>query len=78
MASQKETGRLRFIMRYIEEFHGREKGNADFIRGMKAGLVMFAWWKDGRQYVGSCGTTLKEALAEVDSVLGEQENPGGA
>ena len=26
------------------------------------GLRAFAWWKDGVQYVGSCGTTLKEAL----------------
>ena len=30
------------------------------------GLRAYAWWKDGIQYVGSCGTTLKEALKEND------------
>lgn len=26
------------------------------------GLSAYAWWKDGVQYVGSCGTTLVKAL----------------
>ena len=26
------------------------------------GVRTWAWWKDGTQYVGTCGTTLKEAL----------------
>ena len=26
------------------------------------GLRAFAWWKDGEQYVGTCGTKLKDAL----------------
>ena len=26
------------------------------------GLRAYAWWKDGVQYVGSCGATLKEAM----------------
>jgi len=30
--------------------------------GHDDGLRAFAWWKDGVQYVGTCGTTLKEAL----------------
>jgi hypothetical protein len=30
------------------------------------GITMYAWWKDGVQYVGSCGTTLKEAIAEIN------------
>lgn len=29
------------------------------------GLRAYAWWKDGVQYVGSCGTTLKQALKEI-------------
>lgn len=44
-----------------------------FARGFKEGyldgatewLTRYAWWKDGTQYVGSCGTTLKEALAQM-------------
>lgn len=26
----------------------------------------WAWWKDGEQQVGTCGTTLRKALAEID------------
>lgn len=32
--------------------------------GYKAGLKAYAWWKDGVQYVGTCGKTLKQALEE--------------
>lgn len=38
----------------------------DFIKGLKEGITLYAWWKDGTQYVGSCGTTLKKALEDVD------------
>ena len=34
--------------------------------GHDDGLRAFAWWKDGVQYVGTCGTTLKEALKGVE------------
>ena len=34
-------------------------------QGLITGIRRFAWWKDGVQYVGSCGKTLKEALAEA-------------
>lgn len=30
--------------------------------GYEAGLRAFAWWKDGVEYVGTMGTTLKEAI----------------
>ena len=39
--------------------------NDVFIRGVIAGLKMYAFWKDGVQYVGNCGTTLKEAIEEI-------------
>ncbi len=42
------------------------KREADYIRGLKAGVRLYAWWKDGLQYVGTCGTTLKHALEEID------------
>ena len=32
----------------------------------EAGLKAYAWWKDGVQYVGTCGTTLAEALKETN------------
>ena len=36
-----------------------------WLKGYLAGLETFAWWKDGTQYVGTCGTTLKEAIEEA-------------
>ncbi len=38
----------------------------DYIRGLKEGVRLYAWWKDGTQYVGNCGTTLKHALERID------------
>ncbi len=35
-------------------------------RGLIEGVTRFAWWKDGTQYVGSCGTTLKDAIAQIE------------
>ena len=37
-------------------------------RGFEDGLRTFAWWKDGVEQVGSCGTTLKQALVEVEGL----------
>lgn len=34
--------------------------------GVREGLTMYAHWRDGVQYVGTCGKTLKQALAEID------------
>ena len=33
--------------------------------GVIDGLTRYAWWKDGTQYVGTCGTTLKDAILEA-------------
>jgi hypothetical protein len=33
-----------------------------YLRGFIDGLRHFAWWKDGVEYVGTCGTTLKQAI----------------
>ncbi len=35
-----------------------------FQSGFEQGLRAFAWWKDGVQYVGTCGATLEQALKE--------------
>lgn len=29
------------------------------------GLTAYAWWRDGEEYVGTCGTTLKEAICKA-------------
>lgn len=33
--------------------------------GIEEGLRMYAWWKDGTEWVGTCGTTLKDAIVKV-------------
>lgn len=47
----------------------------EYIRGYVAALRDYAWWKDGVQYVGSCGTTLAEAIAR-GTKFGETESTG--
>lgn len=37
-------------------------------QGVKAGLRQYAWWKDGVEYVGTCGSTLEAAISHVDSL----------
>lgn len=37
-----------------------------YYQGLREGLKRFAWWKDGTQYVGTCGTSLKEALESIN------------
>ena len=37
-------------------------------KSMIAGIEAFAWYKDGVQYVGTCGTTFKEAKEEIESL----------
>lgn len=44
--------------------------------GFIAGLREYAWWKDGIQYVGSCGTTLKKAIEQALKVK-DDKNPAG-
>ena len=39
-----------------------------FVSGFKLGLTAFAWWKDGVQHVGTCGTKLKDVLKEIQDV----------
>jgi hypothetical protein len=34
--------------------------------GLEEGIRRFAHWKDGEQFVGTCGKTLKAALKELE------------
>ena len=36
-------------------------------QGFIDGLVCFAHWKDGTEYIGTCGTTLKSAIAVAET-----------
>lgn len=42
-----------------------------FIEGMRQGIELYAWWKDGVQYVGCGIKTLRDAL---DNVAKEYKN----
>lgn len=42
-----------------------QKERLAFILGNLQSLELWAHWKDGVQYVGNCGTTLKEASNEL-------------
>lgn len=39
----------------------------NYYDGIIEGLTRYAWWKDGVQYVGTCGSTLKQAIADVEA-----------
>jgi len=50
---------------------GRAMTNGEAYRkGFEDGLKCFAWWKDGVQYVGTCGTTLRDALRQIRTLWG--------
>lgn len=38
-----------------------------YYNGIREGIEQYAHWKDGMQYVGNCGTTLKKALERIDA-----------
>lgn len=46
----------------VYEKKKKEELAMTYDKGFIAGLTAFAWWKDGVQYVGTCGTTLKDAI----------------
>ena len=35
---------------------------SEFERGWVEGLTAYAWWRDGTEYVGTCGTTKAVAI----------------
>lgn len=41
--------------------------NKAYYNGIREGIEQYAHWKDGVQYVGTCGTTLKDALKYIDA-----------
>ena len=38
----------------------------EYYDGVIEGVRLYAWWKDGEQYVGTCGKTLKEAIRDIE------------
>ena len=50
-------------MGYLKKMYSQN--SEDFIKAFIGGVELFAWWKDGEQYVGTTGTTLKQAKLEI-------------
>jgi hypothetical protein len=48
-----------------DDFVPRIVAEEAYRAGMREGLTQYAWWKDGKQYVGTCGQTLETALKYV-------------
>ena len=38
----------------------------EYWKGVEDGMRRYAWWKDGTEYVGTCGKSLKQAIRELD------------
>lgn len=45
---------------------GVKKMDKEYKKGLIDGVTRYAWWKDGVQYVGTFGKTLKQAIEEID------------
>ena len=54
-------------MSYLKELYGKEGRN--FIRGLKAGVELHAWYDEDVQYVGNKNMKLEDALKEIDEEL---------
>lgn len=50
----------------------------EYRQGFEDGLRAFAWWKDGVQYVGTCGTTLTRAIEGIEEVWSFLESRRGS
>ena len=35
-----------------------------FDEGVRCGMTQYAWWKNGEEFVGTCGRTLKQAIID--------------
>jgi hypothetical protein len=61
-----EMERINARLRDIADDEITQLVMASYIQGMEAGIRRFAWWEDGRQMVGTCGTSLMTALRDLD------------
>lgn len=51
---------------YWLKYHMSKMGNSDYVDGIKAGIDLYAYMKDGVSFVGTTGRTYQEAIVEVD------------
>ena len=44
-----------------------ENNTIAYYNGLREGVRLYAHWKDGVQYVGTTGKTLKKAIEQIDA-----------
>jgi hypothetical protein len=49
----------------------------DYGQGFIDGITAYAWWKDGVQYVGTTGKTLKQAIETIELTWNYTPPKGG-
>ncbi len=50
----------------------RKAARSAYFDGRREATRDWAWWKDGTQYVGTCGKTLQQALDLISSEENEE------
>jgi hypothetical protein len=61
--TQREMNRVHDCQKLVQCVDEAKKGA--YFDGLIEGMTRFAWWKDGVQYVGTCGKTLNQAIEEA-------------
>lgn len=61
---------MSFIAQSVGKKHDQEIAERLLARTFLAGMRRFAWWKDGTEMVGTCGTTFDKACQEVMTEAG--------
>ena len=54
-------------LKLLEDNMNKKLLNKAYYAGIREGIEQYAHWKDGVQYVGTCGRTLKDALKDIDA-----------
>lgn len=54
-----------------QEQYLQEAQTRAYYKGLREGVGKFAWWKDGTQYVGTTGSTLKSVFHDIDNFESE-------
>jgi hypothetical protein len=42
----------------------KSEKRASYFEGMRSGIILYAWWKNGKQFVGTGKKTLNQAIKE--------------
>lgn len=48
-----------------------KKEQLAYLEGLTNGIEAFAWWKNGTQYVGTCGTVLRVFMRPLEERINE-------